>query len=146
MQLTPQESSTAFWGGVKTGVARAVAYVAVAGVAVGLVSAIFPSVAIGLGAAVLTAASTILTIGMYSGHNALAQYHQQKHNAMYEAKIARLEGEVLNEPTIEDNVAHVQHSPKISTILEQGARSVDSTFAHSEEERAAGETKAPTIH
>lgn len=144
MQLTPQESSAAFWNGAKQGAKRSLGYVALIGVpllacmAIGIV----PLTLISYGAALLTGISTVFTVGMYSGQNALAQYHQSKHNKMYESKLAQLEGRTT---ALDHEVDEVQHSPRVSTIIEEGARSASGSFADAEQERAA-RPKTPTIH
>lgn len=147
MQLTPQEVSAAFWHGATQGAKRSFGYVALVGVPLLTCMAIgwIPTTVIGFGAAILTGISTVLTVGMFSGQNALAQYHQQKHNQIYESKIARLEGIAQqNDITPED---HIQHSPRVSTILEQGAKNAGGSFTDAEEQRATAEPdKGHTIH
>lgn len=144
MQLTPQESSAAFWNGAIQGAKRSLGYVAMIGVPLLALMAfgVIPTSVIGYGAAILTGMSTVFTVGMFSGHNALAQYHQSKHNQLYEAKIARLEGQAIG---IEHDIDEVQHSPRVSTILEQGAKNAGSSFADIEEQRAS-DPKGHTIH
>lgn len=142
MQLTKQESSAAFWAGAKQGALRSMGYVALAGAVLGIgMATVIPAGVISIGAAVLTGISTVLTVGMFSGHQALSNYHQQKHNALYEAKIARLEG---REPQPEMEPHELVQSPRISTILDMGSRT-EKSFAQAEEDRAAIPT-SPTIH
>lgn len=141
MQLSAQESSAAFWSGAKQGALRSFGYVAAAAVVVGIGMAFFPGT-ISIGAALLTGISTVFTVGMFSGHQSLAQYHQSKHNQMYESKIARLEGQ---DTSITNGIDEVQHSPRITTIIEEGARSASSSFADAEQERTAT-PKNHTIH
>lgn len=143
MQLSQQETARVFWEGAKKGATRSIGYIAMlAGVAAAvMIGFSLPITMLGLGAAVLSGISTIFTVGMFSGQNALAQYHQQKHNAIYEAKLARLEGRATaleHEESLEGPV----HSPKLSTILEEGAKAYDRSFAEREEERI----NAPTTH
>lgn len=143
MQLSKQETAAVFWEGAKKGAGRSIGYVAaLAGVAAAVMIGFgVPITMLGLGAAVLSGISTIFTVGMFSGQNALAQYHQQKHNAMYEAKLARLEGRAAaleQEELLEGPV----HSPTLSTILEQGTKPSDRSFAEREEARI----NAPSSH
>ncbi len=145
MQLSAQESSAAFWNGAKQGAKRSFGYVALIGVPLLVLMAfgVIPPTLIGYGAALLTGISTVLTVGMFSGQNALAQYHQSKHNQMYESKLARLEG---REQLVEHSVDEVQHSPRVRTILEQGAKNAVGNFTDVEEDRAATADKNHTIH
>lgn len=145
MQLTPQESSAAFWNGAIQGAKRSLGYVALVGVPLlGLmIFGVVPTTLIGYGAAVLTGMSTVFTVSMFSGQNALAQYHQSKHNQMYEAKIARLEGQTAS---LDQELDEVQHSPRISTILEEGTKTASASFADAEEEKRATAPKGHTIH
>ena len=140
MQLSAQESSAAFWSGAKHGALRSLGYVAAAGIVLAIGMATFiPAGTISISAAILTGISTVFTVGMFSGHNALAQYHQSKHNQLYDSRITRLEGQT---PGLNHEV-EVVHSPRISTILQEGARS--GSFADSEQERATA-PKNHTIH
>lgn len=146
MQITPQETSAAFWNGATQGAKRSFGYVALVGIPLLtlMVIGVIPPTVIGFGAALLTGISTIVTVGMFSGQNALTQYHQSKHNQLYEAKLAKLEGiENLIDQTVDD----VQHSPHVSTILQEGARSAAASFTDAEEQREAStKAKGPTIH
>lgn len=145
MQLTPQESSAAFWNGAMQGAKRSLGYVALVGVplltcmAFGLI----PPTIIGFGAVLLTGMSTVLTVGMFSGQSSLAQYHQSKHNKMYDAKIAQLEGRAAS---LVREIDEVQHSPRVSTIIEEGARSASGSFTDAEDERREQAPKGHTIH
>lgn len=145
MQLTPQEQSAAFWNGAKQGAKRSFGYVALVGVPLLTLMAFgfIPPTIIGFGAAILTGISTIVTVGMFSGQSALAQYHQSKHNQLYEAKIARLEGRGAE---LDHELDEVQHSPRVSTIIEEGARSANASHAEAEEERREQAPKSHTIH
>lgn len=146
MQLTPQESSAAFWNGAIQGAKRSLGYVALIGVPLlaCMVLGYIPPTLIGYGAAILTGISTVFTVGMFSGQNALAQYHQTKHNQMYEGKIAKLEGRA---PGLDHEVDDIQHSPRISTILEEGARSAGGNFADAEDQREQQQpNKGHTVH
>ena len=145
MQLSPQESSTAFWNGAVQGAKRSLGYVALVGLPlIGLMAfGVIPAAVMGYGAVLLTGISTVFTVGMYSGQNALAQYHQSKHNQMYEAQLARLEGRTA---TLDREVDEVQHSPRVTTILEEGAKSASGSYADAEEERRADAPKSRTIH
>lgn len=145
MQLTPQESSAAFWNGAIQGAKRSLGYVALVGIPLlGLMAFGFiPTTIIGYGAVLLTGLSTVVTVGMFSGQNTLAQYHQSKHNQLYETKIARLEGQAA---TLDRELDEVQHSPRVSTILEEGAKGASGSFADAEEEKRAAAPKSHTIH
>lgn len=145
MQLTPQETSAAFWNGAIQGAKRSLGYVAMIGIPLVALMAfgVVPTTLVSYGAALLTAMSTVFTVGMFSGQNALAQYHQSKHNQMYEAKISRLEGQAVG---IEHEMDDVQHSPRVSTILEQGAKNASGSFADAEEEKRSQAPEGHTIH
>lgn len=145
MQLTPQEQSAAFWNGAKQGATRSLGYVALIGVPLLACMALgfIPPSLIGYGAAILTGISTVFTAGMFSGQNALAQYHQTKHNKMYEAKLAQLEGRAT---ALDHEMDDVQHSPRVSTIIEEGARSASGSFADAEDERREQAPKSHTVH
>jgi len=138
MQLTQQETVSAFLAGAKKGLVRSFGYIAAVGglIGVGLLTGIIGPGVIPWGAAILTALSTAVTVGMFSGQQSLSDYHQKKHNDMYAAKIAQLEGrdrEILN--AIGDDDQHLVHAPKISTILQEGAKEMDRSFAEKEEGR-----------
>lgn len=127
------------------GAKRSLGYVALIGVPlIGLMMfGVIPPTLIGYGAAMLTGISTVFTVGMFSGQNALAQYHQSKHNKMYESKLAQLEGRATS---LDREVDEVQHSPHVGTIIEQGAKNSTGSFADAEDERREQAPKARTIH
>jgi len=134
MQLTTQETASAFWDGAKKGLVRSFGYIAALGLPVGglMLAGVLPGVSVTV--AVISILSTALTVGMFSGHQALSNYHQQKHNSIYDAKLARLEGRATaleQEEMLEGPV----HSPRLTTILEEGAKQADRSFAAAEEAR-----------
>ena len=127
------------------GAVRSVGYVALVGVPLLALMAfgVIPATVIGYGAVILTGLSSVVTVGMFSGQNALTQYHQGKHNQLYEAKLAKLEG---RDHVIERDMDDGQHSPRVSTILQEGARSAGGSFTDAEQERSEQSPKTPTIH
>lgn len=144
MQLTPQETSDAFWSGIRHGAGRTLTMLIGGATFVACVAATLA------GAGVLMCAGILLggigaaaAVTLISGQQALTEYHQKKHNDLYEARITRLEG---LSPQQEFGSQDRTRSPHVERILNDGARTKHS-HADAEEQRAAeAEAKGPTIH
>lgn len=121
--------------GVMFGMATAVpAWFAMLGTFVGVGSGFNPITMMGFNGAI-SAVVGLLT----GGSQAVAAYHQQKHNARDEAKINELDGRTR---ALEQAVAPSRH---VDAILARGARNHES-FREAEAERAAQAERTPTIH
>ncbi len=158
MQLDPKEKSRVWWKGALKGAASGL----VVGVAVGFLTAavlyglatfVAPAALAGIVGFVssstgfypltmmaFSAAISSVTGLITGGSQAVAAYHQQKHNARDEAKIIELDGRTR---ALEQAITP---SRQVDAILARGARTHES-FRDAETERAAQQAPStPTIH